>query len=247
MQEKVNYFKRNGFVVFKSAIRKNQIETLIKEVEKIKIKALKTKNNRYFHLTSNNKINTIHNIQKFYKSKVLTNLAKNPNIKKFIEIVLSKNVYMRNLEFFLKPKKTGMASPLHQDNFFWNIVDSKAINVWFALSDANKKNGGIFYLKESHKIGLIKHVPSYMKGTSQKIPLYKIKKNKLKKFYPNLKKGDCVMHHCEVIHGSDRNLSNKDRIGIAISYKNRSSKINLKSKKLYEKKVEENLKTIYYK
>ncbi|MDC3174447.1 phytanoyl-CoA dioxygenase family protein [Candidatus Pelagibacter sp.] len=247
MQEKVNYFKRNGFVIFQNAITKNQIETLIKEVEKIKIKALKTKNNRYFHLTSNNKINTIHNIQKFYKSKVLTNLAKNSNIQEFLKIVLSKNIYVRNLEFFLKPKKTGMASPLHQDNFFWNIADSKAINVWVALSDANKRNGGIFYLKKSHKIGLINHVPSYMKGTSQTIPLRKIRKNKLKKFYPDLKKGDCVMHHCEVIHGSDRNLSNKDRVGIAISYKNRSSKINLKSKKLYEKKVEENLKTIYYK
>ena len=138
-----------------------------------------------------------------------------------------------------------MASPLHQDNYFWNIIDSKAVNVWIALSNANKRNGGVFYLKESHKKGIINHVPSFMKGTSQKIPEHKIKKNNFKKFFPNLKQGDCVIHHCEVIHGSERNLSNFDRIGIAISFKNKSSKINLLNKKIYERKVKENLNKLY--
>ena len=84
-----------------------------------------------------------------------------------------------------------------------------------------------------------------MKGTSQKVPASEIKKNNFKKFYPNLKKGDCIIHHCEVIHGSNKNLSNLDRIGIAISYKNKSSKINLEWKKTYEKGVKENLKKLY--
>ncbi len=245
MKKKIYYFQKNGFVILRNIIKKKQLEILFNEVEIIKKKAIKTKNKRYFHFTSNNKINTIHNIQKFYKSKILTELSKNHSIQKFLKIILSKNIHIRNLEFFLKPKKTGMASPLHQDNYFWNIIDSKAVNVWIALSNANKRNGGVFYLKESHKKGIINHVPSFMKGTSQKIPEHKIKKNNFKKFFPNLKQGDCVIHHCEVIHGSERNLSNFDRIGIAISFKNKSSKINLLNKKIYERKVKENLNKLY--
>ena len=118
MINKVNYFKKNGFVVLKNIIKKNQINILLNEVEKIKKKALNTKNRRYFHLTANKKINTIHNIQKFYKSKTLENLSNNKTILKFLKIILSKKIIVRNLEFFLKPKKTGMASPMHQDNFF---------------------------------------------------------------------------------------------------------------------------------
>lgn len=246
MNKKVNYFKKNGFVILKNIIKKDQLKILLDEVEIIKTKAIKTKNKRFFHLTNNNKINSVHNIQKFYKSKILTDLTKNLIIQKFLKYILSKNIHVRNLEFFLKPKKTGMASPLHQDNFFWNIIDSKAVNVWVALSDANKYNGGVFYLKESHKKGIINHVPSFMKGTSQKIPRYKIKKNNFKKYYPSLKKGDCIIHHCEVIHGSEKNLTNSDRIGIAISYKDKSSKINMIAKRLYEKKVKENLDKLYY-
>ena len=245
MINKVNYFNQNGFVVIKNILKKNQINNLLHEIEKIKQKALNTKNKRYFHLTSDKKINTIHNIQKFYKSKILENLSKNKKIQKFLKLVLSRNLSVRNLEFFLKPKKTGMASPIHQDNFFWNIADAKAINVWVALSNASKQNGGVYYLKKSHKIGLIDHVSSFMKGTSQKIPFQKIKNKKFEKFYPDLKKGDCIIHHCEVIHGSKKNNSNNDRVGIAISYKNKSSKINLYKQKLYEKKVKQSLKDLY--
>ena len=118
MINKVNYFNQNGFVVIKNILKKNQINNLLHEIEKIKQKALNTKNKRYFHLTADKKINTIHNIQKFYKSKILENLSKNKKIQKFLKLVLSRNLSVRNLEFFLKPKKTGMASPIHQDNFF---------------------------------------------------------------------------------------------------------------------------------
>ena len=144
MKNSVNNFNKNGFVILKNIIKKKEVQNLFKEIEIIKRKAIKTKNKRYFHFTSDNRINTIHNIQKFYKSKKLLSLSKNQKINKFLKRVLSENIHVRNSEFFLKPAKTGMASPPHQDNFFWNIADSKAANVWIALSNSNKRNGGIF-------------------------------------------------------------------------------------------------------
>jgi len=245
MKNKINYFNKNGFAILKNVIKKNEIKILLNEIEIIKKKVILTNNKRYFHLTQDQKINTIHNIQKFYKSRILMNLSKNDQIQKFLKKVISKNLYVRNFEFFLKPSKTGMSSPPHQDNFFWNIEDSKAANVWIALSKANKDNGGIYYLKKSHKLGTIDHVPSFKKGTSQKVSINKIKKHNYTKFYPSLNSGDCLIHHCEVIHGSNKNLSSLDRLGIAISYKNKLSKIDLVKKKIYEKKIKENLKKLY--
>ena len=148
MKNKINYFNKNGFAILKNVIKKNEIKILLNEIEIIKKKVILTNNKRYFHLTQDQKINTIHNIQKFYKSRILMNLSKNDQIQKFLKKVISKNLHVRNFEFFLKPSKTGMSSPPHQDNFFWNIEDSKAANVWIALSKANKDNGGIYYLKK---------------------------------------------------------------------------------------------------
>ncbi len=244
MKNEVNYYNKNGFVVLKNVINKKKVKNLFNEIEIIKKKVIKTKNKRFFHYTSNGKINTIHNIQKFHKSKSLSTLSKNPILNKFLNIILSRNIKVRNLELFLKPAKTGMASPPHQDNFYWNLADSKAVNVWVALSRSNKLNGGLYYYKGSHKLGIIKHKQSFMKGTSQTIELKEIKKNNYKKIFPTLSAGDCLVHHCETIHGSNKNLSNSKRVGIAISFKNKLSKENNIKKKKYEKKLQKFLKSI---
>ena len=244
MKNSVNNFNKNGFVILKNIIKKKEVQSLLKEIEIIKKKAVKTKNKRYFHFTSDQRINTIHNIQRFHKSKKLLSLSKNQRIHKFLKRALFQKIHARNFEFFLKPAKTGMASPPHQDNFFWNIADSKAANAWIALSDSNKRNGGIYYLKGSQKLGVVDHKPSQMKGTSQKVELRKIRKDNFKKIFPNLKVGDCLVHHCETIHGSYKNVSKSDRVGIAISYKNRYSKINFLKKKEYEKKLDKFLKKL---
>ena len=84
-----------------------------------------------------------------------------------------------------------------------------------------------------------------MKGTSQMISKKNINNKKMEKVFPNLKKGDCLIHHCEVMHGSNKNISNKNRVGIAISYKSLFSKIDLNKKRQYEDSLKKTLKTIY--
>ena len=67
----------------------------------------------------------------------------------------------------------------------------------------------------------------------------------IKKIYPKLKIGDCVIHHPEVIHGSAKNNSNKDRIGFVVSYRGKNSKIDNIRLKIHKQNLKNNLKTIY--
>ena len=134
-----------------------------------------------------------------------------------------------------------MAVPIHQDNFFWNLNNSKGLTVWIALDKCTKKNGAIFYFKKSQQKGLIGHKPSYVPGTSQEIKNKKILK-KFKKISPELNKGDLLIHHCLVIHGSKKNTSRKSRVGLTMRYIGKSSKINNSAKKKYEKNLKKQLK-----
>ena len=59
--------------------------------------------------------------------------------------------------------------------------------------------------------------------------------------YTNLKPGDCIFHHCEIIHGSNANHSNSNRIALVMSFKNKMAKVNKKRWKSYQKKLEKNL------
>ena len=85
---------------------------------------------------------------------------KNKKILKIIKILLDDNLKDFGAELFAKPAKVGKAVPIHQDNFYWNVDNSKGVTVWIALDQVTKKNGAIFYFHKSHKRGLLKHQSS---------------------------------------------------------------------------------------
>ena len=97
--------------------------------------------------------------------------------------------------------------------------------MWIACTKSNYKNGGVFYYLKSHKDSLVDHELSFQPGSSQQIPKKYLRKMKYKKKYPSLNAGDCIFHHCEVIHGSNQNKSNTDRVGLVMSFKNSNVKI----------------------
>ena len=240
--DKINQiFFEKGFVVIKNIFSKKKIKKLLIELKKVKIKSVKIKN-KNMHYTEDNKFNTIHDINKYIKSGEVINFSKDKKILNIVNNLLGEKSSVRNIEFFLKPKKTGLKAPFHQDNSYWNISNKKALNVWIACTESNRKNGGVCYYENSHKIGSIYHELSHEPGSSQKILGKYLRKINLKKTYPKLNIGDCIIHHCEVLHGSSVNKSNKDRIGLVISYKGQSAKINKIKIKKYKNLLKKNLK-----
>ena len=239
LEYKKNFYQ-DGYVKIEKLFNKKEITKILKEIKKIKSKFEKIKNPN-LHYTKDNKINTIHDINKYVKHGFLKKLSKDKRITKIAKTFLDDKPQLRNLEFFLKPKKTGKKAPTHQDNFFWNIPSKKALNIWIACTESDYKNGGIFYYIKSHKGGLVNHELSYEPGTSQQIPSKYLVKIKYKKKYPTLKPGDVIFHHCEVIHGSKKNNSNKDRIGLVMSYKGSKAKVDTKGWNKYQKNLKLNL------
>jgi len=233
-------FESNGFVVLKKVFSKKEINKLLTEIKKIKLKSIAIKN-PHLHYTKDKKINTIHNIDRYVKKGTILEFSKNKKIANIINHILDGRTKVRNIEFFLKPKKTGLKSPFHHDNYYWNFSNKKALNLWIACSESNFRNGGVCYYLKSHRLGLIKHEISYEPGSSQKIPIKYLKKINLKKVYPSLKAGDCIIHHSEIIHGSNLNKSSKDRVGLVISYKSLKAKINKAKLSQYRKLVKRNI------
>ena len=242
----IKNYNVNGFVVLKNVFSQKDIKKILQDLENTKQLLKKTKDRKFYHKTKDGKINTIHNVQEFYKENKIKNLIKKNKLSKCLKSILGNSYQIRNIEFFLKPKKTGMPSPFHQDNFYWNIENAQALNVWIALTKSNKNNGGLCYLKNSHALGTIKHQISFAKGSSQKIPIKVLNKLKFKRIFPILSEGDCLIHHPEVIHGSFSNKSNFDRSGVVVSFLKKNAKIDLKKMNDYKKNVKANLKKLYF-
>lgn len=131
---------------------------------------------------------------------------------------------IRHYEYFAKPKKIGLSSPMHQDNYYWNLKDPNSFTIWIAIDKATKRNGAVEYLLGSHK-KLYSHIASYAPGSSQKVKeIEKLKKKyKIKIF--SLNPGDCLIHHSQIIHGSKKNLSNTSRKGFTVQVMTTNSKV----------------------
>ena len=231
-------YKSKGFTVIKDFVSKREAKKLEHQTINFIKKRIKKYNGRDINFVDNKKsIKNLHSFHKLHDFKTMVNFSKTKKITSIAKTLIGSNkLELRASEFFAKPKKIGLNTPPHQDNYYWNVKKNKALTIWIALSDSSKKNGGVYYYCGSHKKGIYTHTPSYEKGTSQKISNIKKLKN-FKKLTPKLNVGDALIHHCLVVHGSNKNKSNLSRRGLTFQFKDKNSKYDKKKIRKYEKQL----------
>ena len=223
-------YENKGFVVYKNLISKRNLNEMNKSLG-VFTKKYKAKTRKNMNLT-NKKINSIHNMEDWIWIK---KLRKDKTIIEIIKTLIKERAKNFGSEFFAKPARHGLKSPVHQDNFYWSLSPlnkNKGLTIWISLNKSDKRNGGVFYFKGSHKIGLLNHVPSHAPGSSQTVKNLKMLK-RFRKVYPKLNPGDCLIHNTMVAHGSEPNKSNSPRKGITLRYVPKKSKFNKSHKNKY--------------
>ena len=223
-------YEKKGFVVYKNLISQRNLHEMNKSLG-VFTKKYKAKTRKNMNLT-NKKINSIHNMEDWIWIK---KLRKDKTIIEIIKTLIKERAKNFGSEFFAKPARHGLKSPVHQDNFYWSLSPlnkNKGLTIWISLNKSDKRNGGVFYFKGSHKIGLLNHVPSHAPGSSQTVKNLKMLK-RFRKVYPKLNPGDCLIHNTMVAHGSEPNKSNSPRKGITLRYVPKKSKFNKSHKNKY--------------
>jgi phytanoyl-CoA hydroxylase len=239
-------YEYNGWVKVGNFFSKKNVANLNKKINVFlsqRLKRYKGKNINF--LNDSNKGNGVNEINSFHKladSKYIRQKSKNKNLLNIVNALLNSKPRFIQSELFAKPAKKGLPSPCHQDNYYWCIKGGNALTVWVALDNVSKKNGGLYYYNKSHKDGLVNHVPSYAKGSSQTVSS-KINLKKYKKITPKLNSGDALFHHSLIIHGSQANTSGKRRRGLTFQFKPYNSKIDLLKKNKYLNNLKLQLQT----
>ena len=95
----IKNFYDKGFVVAKKVFSKKEIQSIFSQINSIKKKSIKLKNPN-MHFTSDNKLNTIHDINKYVKSGPMINLSKSKKMLNIVENILGEKAKVRNIEFF---------------------------------------------------------------------------------------------------------------------------------------------------
>jgi ectoine hydroxylase-related dioxygenase (phytanoyl-CoA dioxygenase family) len=125
-----------------------------------------------------------------------------------------------------KEPRVGGAWEWHQDYGYWYknqfMFPDQLISVMVALTPASKANGCLQVIKGSHKLGRVNHgfageqVGADMvmvNNALQTMPLV----------YCELKPGDALIFHSNLLHRSEANLSDKPRWSIISCYSSQSN------------------------
>jgi len=126
-----------------------------------------------------------------------------------------------------KEPRVGGAWEWHQDYGYWYknefLFPGQMMSVMVAITEANKENGCLQVIKGSHKMGRVEHgFAGEQVGASQHYVDLALKTMEL--IYVELKPGDALFFHSNLLHRSEANLSESARWSL-ISVYNRSTNI----------------------
>ena len=126
-----------------------------------------------------------------------------------------------------KEPKVGGAWEWHQDYGYWYknefLLPDQMMSVMVAITDANTENGCLQVIKGTHKMGRVEHgFAGEQVGASQHYVDLALQTMEL--IFVELKAGDVLFFHSNLLHRSEANLSDKARWSMISCY-NRASNV----------------------
>jgi hypothetical protein len=120
-----------------------------------------------------------------------------------------------------KEPRVGGAWEWHQDYGYWYkngfLYPDAMISVMVALTEATQENGCLQVLKGSHKMGRIEHLFAGEQQGADMLFVEEALKN-CERVFVELKPGDVLFFHSNLLHMSEANLSNSPRWSLISAY-----------------------------
>ncbi|GAB3892201.1 phytanoyl-CoA dioxygenase family protein [Larkinella knui] len=125
-----------------------------------------------------------------------------------------------------KEPRVGGAWEWHQDYGYWYknefLLPDQMMSVMVAITDANQENGCLQVIKGSHKMGRVEHgFAGEQVGASQRY--VDLALETMDRVFVELKAGDVLFFHSNILHRSEANLSDKPRWSMISCYNRQSN------------------------
>jgi phytanoyl-CoA hydroxylase len=159
-------------------------------------------------------------------------LGEREDIRALVAPLVHGEPLLCGVETFNKPARIGSGVPYHQDNAYFCQTPPDMLTVWIAIDPVTEANGPVFFLKGSHRVGMLPTRLSGVRGNS--IGLADSPATPLnEQFCGLLNPGDATIHHCETIHHSAPNTTDHARLGLLLVYRGSHTQTDPKLKEAY--------------
>jgi ectoine hydroxylase-related dioxygenase (phytanoyl-CoA dioxygenase family) len=159
-------------------------------------------------------------------------MVEKPQIVALVSKLVHGEPLLVGVETFNKPARIGSGVPYHQDNAYFCQSPPDMLTIWIAMDAVTMANGPVYYVRGSHKHGMLPTKPSGVKGNSiglAEAPAVPLEEQ----FCGLLEPGDALIHQCETIHHSAPNHSDFPRLGLLLVYRGQHTQTDAALKAAY--------------
>jgi ectoine hydroxylase len=216
-ESQLREFDEKGYLFFPELISAPEVHVLLDEVEVLA--ARETDGNLKEKSGVARQFYNSHRDSRAYKA-----LSGDARILTGVRQLVGNDVYIWHSKINVKAAFEGTVWLWHQDYGYWfhDGVDPKIVSCMVSLDEATHENGCLMVIPGSHKLGRLEHFPdevttSYKQWT---IPIDMMREITRDRQIVSLtgKPGSVLLFHCNLIHGSNHNMTSVSRRSVIFAY-----------------------------
>jgi len=144
--------------------------------------------------------------------------SRHPKILDVVEDLIGPNIMALSSRFWMKPGRDGSFVSWHQDSAYFGLDPHELVTVWLALTDATPDMGCMKVIPGSHRGKTYGHEETFHEKNllARGQAINEIDDSNFD--YMALKAGQFSCHHERIVHGSDANDTDGDRIGLGVFF-----------------------------
>ena len=200
-------FDRDGFVVVKNFVAGGEFQELERNLHRYIHEVVPALSETEAFYQDPDRPETLKQLQHMQGDEFFGEMMVRPKWLSLAETMLGEPCENHGgPEWFNKPPNTEHPTPPHQDNFYFKYAPPLALTIWLAMEPIDQENGCLRYLPGSHRRGIRPHARSHVLGFSQTVSDWSDQDEEAEARV-ELRAGDAVVHHAEIIHWADANRS----------------------------------------
>jgi ectoine hydroxylase-related dioxygenase (phytanoyl-CoA dioxygenase family) len=131
-----------------------------------------------------------------------------------IEDLIGPNIQLFHDQALYKPAYHGGPVHWHQDNAYWRCSPPNLVSAWLTLDDVNRDNGAMQFIPGSH----LQTVGHARAQNSNALLDSGEHADASKAVVVDLPAGGITIHHCQTLHMTAPNTTNRQRRALAIHF-----------------------------
>ena len=219
-QDQLDQFRLRGFAVIGKLLESSELLELRDEYDRIFAEARETAQLRNLS-SSDGQATTaadkemLQILQMCERSMLFRKLLYNERILDVAEDLIGPNLQLFHDQALYKPAGCGGPIHWHQDNGYWQCDPANLVSCWLTLDDVDVGNGAMHVIPGSH-------LQPAVHERDEATPLFDVgdKIDASAAEVIDLPAGGVMFHHCQTLHHTKPNSTDRQRRAFAIHFMN---------------------------